>query len=186
MTGDPPTSATKILDFWFSDSAKALWFNSTPAFDEEVHERFESLYQRAKGGQLDAWCDNAEGALAVCIVLDQFPLNMYRGRAESFAGESKARSVAKLAIDSGFDKNTSIDKRAFYYLPFMHSENMADQNYSVTLFEQAGLTENLVYAKHHRDIIKRFGRFPHRNKILNRTSTPQEQEYLASRDGYKG
>lgn len=176
----------EILEFWFSDRVKALWFNSTPVFDDEIRERFEGVYQQAKAGQLDAWRDNADGALALCIVLDQFPLNMYRGRPESFATDTVARAVAKSAIDSEFDEAVNADQRAFYYLPFMHSENLDEQNYSVTLFERARLTENLPYAKHHREIVKRFGRFPHRNAILNRVSTPQEQAYLASPEGYKG
>lgn len=181
-----PISQTEIVDFWFSDRVKALWFNSNPTFDNEIRERFEETYRQAASGKLDAWRQEATGALALCILLDQFPLNMYRGRAESFATEAAARAAAKAAIDAGFDQAVGIDKRAFFYLPFMHSENLDDQNYSVNLYENAGLADNLYYAKHHRDIVKRFGRFPHRNAILGRASTPQELAYLASPEAYNG
>jgi uncharacterized protein (DUF924 family) len=181
-----PISASEIIDFWFSDRVKALWFNSTPAFDDEIRQRFEDVYLQAKAGKLNSWRHDAKGSLAMCILLDQFPLNMYRGRAESFATEAAARVVAKAAIDAGFDHAVGIDKRAFFYLPYMHSENIDDQNYSVSLYENAGLTENLRYAKHHREIVQRFGRFPHRNAILHRESTPQELAYLASPEAYNG
>ncbi|MEK6749909.1 MAG: DUF924 family protein [Pseudomonadota bacterium] len=179
-------SETEIISFWFSARAQALWFNSDPAFDAEIRTQFEEIYQQAKAGALDAWRSDAQGALALCILLDQFPLNMYRGLAASFATEAMAREVAKSAIDAGLDQAIGTDKRAFFYLPFMHSEHLNDQNYSVNLFERAGMTEGLHYAKHHREIIRRFGRFPHRNAILKRASTEQELAYLASPEAFKG
>jgi len=179
-------SATEIIEFWFSERVRNLWFNSTPAFDNEIRERFEVLYQQAKAGGLDAWRRDADGALALCILLDQFPLNMYRGQPAAFATEAAARDVAKSAIDVGLDQTLGADEKAFFYLPFMHSEDMNDQNYSVSLYQRAGMMEHLRYAQHHRDIVLRFGRFPHRNAMLNRVSTPQELAYLASPEGFKG
>ena len=120
------------------------------------------------------------------IILDQFPLNMFRGLAESFHGEAKAIEIAKYAIDQSFDDLLTDEQKAFLYLPLMHSENLVDQDLSVTLFEKAGLTENLRFAKHHREIVRRFGRFPHRNRILNRQSTEAELEYLASDEAFHG
>ena len=111
---------------------------------------------------------------------------MFRQQARSFATENKARQVADLATDKGLDQSLSAEQKAFLYLPFMHSENLADQDKSVELFEKAGLTENLRYAKHHRELIQRFGRFPHRNRILGRESTAEEEDYLNSKEAFLG
>jgi len=175
-----------VLDFWFSERVRPLWFNSTPAFDRELTERFLTTYQAAAAGALDGWAATPEGALALVIVLDQFPLNMFRGRPESFATEAHARDVARRAIDNGFDQSLSGEQKGFLYLPFMHSEELRDQDRSVELYEKAGLEDSLRWARHHRELIRRFGRFPHRNAILGRESTPQEREYLASKDAFLG
>jgi uncharacterized protein (DUF924 family) len=124
--------------------------------------------------------------LALAIVLDQLPLNMYRGRPEAFSTEQRAVAVAKQAIAQGFDKQIPKDRLMFLYLPLMHSECLADQDRSVALFAAAGLAENLRFAEHHREIVRRFGRFPHRNAILGRASTPAELDYLASPQAFKG
>lgn len=180
------TDYQEVLGFWFSERVKPLWFRSTPEFDAELRERFLSTWQAAAAGQLGMWCEAPEGALALVIVLDQFPLNMFRGKPESFSTEALSRDVAAAAIDKGWDRQIEKSRLAFFYLPFMHSEDMADQDRSVALFEAAGLQENLRFARHHRELIRRFGRFPHRNTILARTSSDEELAYLASKEAFHG
>ena len=175
-----------ILEFWYSARISPHWFSSTPALDDEIRARYEGLWRRAASGELDAWSDTPEGALALAIVLDQLPLNMYRGEPASFATEQKAVAVAKLAVARGYDKRLPSDRVAFLYMPLMHSENLDDQDLSVNLFRAAGLAANLHFAEHHRGIVRRFGRFPHRNAILGRENTPEELEYLASAWAFKG
>lgn len=175
-----------ILDFWYSPRISKQWFSSTPQLDAEIRERFEDTWRLAGNGQLDSWRETADGCLALVIVLDQFPLNMYRGEARSFATEAGAIAVARQAISSGLDNEISVDRLAFLYMPFMHSEDMEDQDYSVALFEAAGLADNTRFARHHRDLVKRFGRFPHRNAILGRSSSTDELEYLNSDHAFKG
>lgn len=176
----------EILDFWFSLPVKGQWFDASPALDEEIRERFMATWQAAQHGDLYPWEQDAEGVCALVIVLDQFPLNMFRGRAESFTTEAQARQIAERAIRHGFDRVLTDEQKAFLYMPFMHSENLKDQERSVELFEKAGLIHNLSFAHHHRDIVRRFGRFPHRNEALGRHSTPQELAYLHSKDAYLG
>lgn len=176
----------QVLSYWYSDTSKAHWFASTPEIDREIKDKFEHTWQAASRHELDAWCDSAEGCLALVIVLDQFPLNMYRGQEISFSTEAQARNMARLALQKGFDRQISKDKLAFLFLPFMHSESLADQELSVQLFFDAGLDDNIPFAQHHRDIIARFGRFPHRNPILGRESTPAELAYMQSPEGFKG
>ncbi|KPJ93506.1 MAG: hypothetical protein AMJ53_07125 [Gammaproteobacteria bacterium SG8_11] len=176
----------EIVSFWFSEPVKKLWFNSTPEFDAELKDKFLYIVERAERGEMDHWAEQAHGALALAIILDQFPLNIFRHQARSFATEAKARQVAGHAIANGLDQTLSNEQKVFLYLPFMHSENLEDQDKSVELFESAGLSENLRYAKHHRDIVRRFGRFPHRNKILGRQSTTEEVAYLTSKEAFLG
>lgn len=176
----------RIINFWFSDAVKKLWFNSIPEFDQALYERFHRLYRRAANDELSDWENTPQGALALAIILDQFPLNMFRGKPESFATEAKARAVSKRAIEQGFDEVLPKEQKAFLYMPLMHSENLADQERSVELFEKAGLDKNLRFARHHRDLIRRFGRFPHRNAVLGRESTPEEVDYLNSKEAFKG
>ena len=175
-----------VLNFWFSERVKPLWFNSTPEFDAEIHTQFLAVYYAALNGKIDAWKESAEGCLALVIILDQFPLNMFRGLEESFHGEYKAIEIAKYAVNQGFDAEFAGEQKAFLYMPLMHSETLEDQDISVSLFEKAGLKDNLRFAKHHREIVRRFGRFPHRNRILNRRSTQAELEYLASDEAFHG
>jgi len=179
-------SAKNIVDFWFDNSVKKLWFNSTDAFDEKLRVMFEPTYLAGADGLLTAWKTSPEGALALVILLDQFPLNMYRGDKKSFETEALSREVANEAISHEFDQQLPLPQRAFLYLPFMHSENPEDQQTGVDLFESAGLDENLRFAKHHQDLIRRFGRFPHRNKILERKNTPEEVLYLNSEEAFLG
>jgi len=176
----------EILDFWFSDEVRKLWFNSTPEFDALLRERFEALWTRASCGELDDWLQSAAGCLALIIVLDQFPLNMFRGQAQSFASEAQSREVARVAIDKGFDQDLDPRSRAFLYTPFMHSEVLADQQLALQLFAQPGLEGNLRFARHHHGIVEKFGRFPHRNKALGRESSEPEIEYLNSKEAFSG
>lgn len=178
------STAEDILEFWFSERCKKCWFNSTPQMDEEIRSKYEALWKAARAGELDDWKDTPQGALALVIILDQFPLNMYRGRPESFATEAKAREISRYAVGRGLDRELNESEKLFLYLPFMHSESMADQDSSVELFQNAGLETR--WAEHHRDIVRRFGRFPHRNAILGRQNSEAEQAYLESDEAFKG
>jgi len=175
-----------IINFWFDPAVEKQWFSATQALDEEMRLKFESSLVAALENKLHHWEVSALGSLALVILLDQFPLNMYRGESKSFAGEQQSREVAQRAITQGFDQQLTAPQKAFLYMPFMHSENIDDQQLSVDLFEAAGLDGNLRFAKHHYAIIKRFGRFPHRNKILGRESTIEEREYLNSKEAFHG
>jgi uncharacterized protein (DUF924 family) len=176
----------EILELWFSERAAKKWFRSTPEFDDELRQRFEGVVQAALAGKLVSWKETPRGALALVIVLDQFPLNIYRGKAESFAGEAGARRVAADAIERGFDGQLEEKQKVFLYMPFMHSENLADQDRAVALFEAAGMKDNLRWAKHHRGIVERFGRFPHRNASLGRDPTEEEVAWLNSKEAFLG
>ena len=175
-----------VLDFWFAEGMDKRWFNATPALDAEIRNRFEALWQAASKGDLDAWSETAEGTLALVIVLDQLPLNMFRNQPASFATEARAIAVTRHALASGFDRTLPKDQLAFLYMPLMHSERLADQDQAVALFEAAALEENLRFARHHRDLVRRFGRFPHRNAILGRPSTDEELAYLSSKQAFSG
>ena len=168
----------EILEYWFSDEVQPLWFNATTEFDDQLRDKYQSVWGLARAGTYDHWELEANGALALVIVLDQFPLNMFRLDARQYSTEAHARAVADRAIARGFDQQLGNPQKAFLYLPFMHSETLSDQDRSVELYSRAGLENNLRYAKHHRDVIRRFGRFPHRNAALSRESTPDELDYL--------
>ena len=176
----------EILDFWFSDEVRKLWFNSTPEFDASLTERYSDVWEQACKGELDHWMKSPEGCLALVIVLDQFPLNMFRGEAQSFASEAQSRDVAQTAIQQNFDRHLEDSMRAFLYMPFMHSENLADQKRALELFDQPGLENNMRFARHHHDIVEKFGRFPHRNAALGRDNTEAETEYLNSKQAFTG
>ena len=180
------TGPAEIVDFWFSEPMRSRWFRSTQAVDREIRVRFEAVWLQAASGALADWRETARGCLALAIVLDQFPLNMYRGQPRAFATEGQAIEVSLLAVERGLDRQLAADRRAFLYMPLMHSEDLAHQDLSVRLFEQAGLASNARFARHHRDLIRRFGRFPHRNAILGRTSTVEEAAYLASKQAFRG
>lgn len=181
----PPTPAD-ILDFWYAAEMRTKWFASTPPLDASIKAQYEPTWEAAMRGELNDWRNSAEGCLALVIILDQLPLNMFRGTAKSFSSEAKSREIAQHAIDQGYDQQIDLTRLAFLYMPFMHSESLADQDFSVALFEAAGLENNVRFAKHHREIVRRFGRFPHRNAILERASTPQELDYLNSQEAFKG
>jgi uncharacterized protein (DUF924 family) len=176
MVEDSVTPAG-ILAFW-RDAGPKRWYTPDEAFDAEVRRRFFSLWQRATAGELSSWEASDDGALALVIVLDQFPRNMFRGDARTYASDAEAREVAHRAIDRGVDARIDPALREFLYLPFMHSEHLADQLRCIELSRAAGHTESLKWAEHHAEIIRRFGRFPHRNHILGRATTPEEQAFL--------
>jgi uncharacterized protein (DUF924 family) len=173
-----------VVSFWLSQNDK-VWFTASPDFDSEVLSRFAELVERAKSGALDDWAEEPEGALALVILLDQMTRNIYRDSPEMFAADAKALGLAKRAIERGFDMDLPKDKRRWLYMPFMHSEDLADQDMSVELFERSELSASLPFAVEHADIIRRFGRFPHRNAILGRETTPEEAAFLAG-GGFAG
>ncbi len=181
-----PITPGEIIDYWYSDRLKKAWFASTPELDLEIKTRYEQVWILAKNDALDSWRESAEGCLALAIILDQFPLNMFRGDPRSFETESKAIEITIFAINKGFDKKLKQEALPYLLIPLMHSENIEDQELSVKLFKQHNLTDNLRFAEHHRDLIRQFGRFPHRNKILGRESTEKEKQYLASKNAFKG
>jgi uncharacterized protein (DUF924 family) len=175
-----------ILDFWYTEPMCSRWFSSTPALDAEIRSSYELAWRAAVEGRLDDWKDSPQGCLALVIVLDQLPLNMFRGEAKSFSTEQQAVEVCKLAITKGYDREIAPERLGFLYMPLMHSENLLDQDLSVKLFEQAGLEGNVRFARHHRELIRRFGRFPHRNAILGRESSREELDYLGSKEAFLG
>jgi len=179
-------SPSEVLDFWYSEPSHSHWFSSNPALDQDIRQRFEATWQAARDGHLGDWEQSAEGALALVIVLDQLPLNMYRGRPESFSTEAVSREVAARAIAAGLDQQLSDDYKIMLYMPYMHGESMADQDRAIALFETAGMSKNVKWAEHHRNIVRRFGRFPHRNAILGRDSSADELAWLDSPEAFKG
>lgn len=181
----PASTAGEVLDFWFSEETKSRWFASTPVFDARVREVLGPAYRRAVDGDLDAWRDAREGRLALVILLDQIPRMIFRDTPQSYASDIAALALARLCLQRGDDVALPAhdDRRTFYYLPFMHSEDLDDQRRSVELYETYGPEAGLTWARRHRDTIARFGRFPHRNKPLGRQSTPAESAFLAAQDG---
>lgn len=169
-------AAAEVVAFWRA-AGPERWFEKDAAFDDEIFRRFLKAHEAAASGKLTQWETSAEGALALLILLDQFPRNMFRGEARAFATDRLARAIAGRAILNGFD-GAFPDLRGFFYLPFEHSEDLADQERALTLYKAAGDEDGLKWAKLHADIIRRFGRFPHRNAVLDRVSTPDEQQFL--------
>ena len=168
--------AREVVAFW-KEAGPDRWFSRDDAFDAKFRERFHDLHFAAARRELDGWAVSAEGALALLILLDQFPRNCFRGSGHMFATDSLARSVARKAVDDGFDRQVETALRSFFYLPFMHSENLADQQHCVELCTTLdGNTQK--FAREHRDIIEKFGRFPHRNPAMGRDTTADEQAYL--------
>jgi uncharacterized protein (DUF924 family) len=172
-----PAHPNDVIGFWLQ-AGPGKWFKKLTAFDEAIRLKFEPVHHAAARGEYDAWSGNADGALALLILLDQFPRNLYRNSAHAFATDPKARSIALAAVEKGFDRQANPALRNFFYLPFVHSEQLADQDYALALNTEAGDVDNLKWAGLHRDVIVRFGRFPHRNKPLGRTTTPDEQAFL--------
>jgi uncharacterized protein (DUF924 family) len=184
-----PSRVGEVLDFWFGREGepgygefREAWFRKDPAFDASVTEQFTDLYEEAAAGNLDGWRDDARSCLALVIVLDQFPRNMFRGDGRIHAADGVALASSKYAVEHALDRELPAFQRMFLYMPFMHSENSEDQRRSVELFElladEPGAPDVTSYAVGHREIVERFGRFPHRNEILDRATTPEEAEFL--------
>lgn len=183
MNGDV---VRQVLDFWFGPEDapgrgrfRKQWFAVSPAFDAEIASRFLTVWEEAAAGGLDHLADTPNGSLALVLILDQFPRNMFRGTPRAFATDARAYAVADTAVARGFDRQVLPVQRIFLYLPFEHSESLADQERCVTLMTALGDDMAIDYAVRHRDIIARFGRFPHRNAILGRPSTAEETAFLA-------
>lgn len=171
-------SPDKVLDFWFEEIDPSLWFNKDELFDQQVTKRFERTYENIVEGKSENWRSSPRGRLAEIIVLDQFSRNMFRNSAKAFAADFLALSLAKEAIENGDDQKLNITERGFLYMPFMHSEDIKDHETAMKLFAQKGLENNLKFEILHKKIIERFGRYPHRNKILGRESTAEEITFL--------
>lgn len=184
MTEACAVTAAEVLAFW-RQAGSERWYARDDAFDAEIRARFLNLWRKAAAGELTGWEESDDGALALTIALDQFPRNMFRGDPQTYASDAMARDVACRAIGRGADLRVADDLREFFYLPLMHSEHLADQLRCVDLFREAGGTDNLKYAQDHAAIIRRFGRFPHRNRILGRATTDEEQAYL-DEGGFSG
>ncbi len=178
------TEPAEVVAFWRDEAGPGKWFAKDAAFDRRFRERFLRQHEAAAQGHLAHWADTPEGALALCILLDQFPRNAFRGTPRMYATDALARKLADAAIRAGHDRAIAPDLALFVYLPFGHSENLADQERSVRLAQRLG-QPSLAHAERHRDIIRRFGRFPHRNAILGRVMTPEEQRFL-DEGGFSG
>jgi uncharacterized protein (DUF924 family) len=178
----------EVLEFWFSEQSRTLWFEKNTAFDEEIRSRFGANVAAAGLGDLDYWVRAVDSSLALVLLLDQFPRNIHRSTLRAYAGDVRARATANTAIERGFDRRTPLDRRFFFYLPFEHSEEPKDQARSVALFrrwaeEHRGdarerALDQMKYVLRHQEIVQRFGRFPHRNTVLGRESTPDEIAFL--------
>ncbi len=183
----------EVLDFWFGREGeegygeyRQAWFTKDAEFDREVRDRFESVHEEAAAGRLEGWKDEAQSCLALIITLDQFPRNMFRGDPKTHATDADAVAVAQHAVEHAYDRELPSFQRLFVYMPFMHSEGLEDQRFSVELFQglsaETGSEDLLRYATRHMEIVERFGRFPHRNQVLERETTPEEAEFLTEPD----
>jgi len=170
-------SPEEVLAFWRA-AGPAKWFEREGAFDAEIRARFLATYEAAAAGRLDDWQMTPDGTLALLILLDQFPRNLFRGEARTFATDAAARAISERAIARGIDRLFPVPGRRFFYLPLMHSENLADQERCIALCREAGDAEGEKHAEIHADVIRRFGRFPHRNRALGRDTTAEERTFL--------
>ena len=172
-----PAAAADVVEFW-RNAGPQRWFRKDPAFDAQFRDRFAALHERAAAGELDHWLATPGGTLALLILLDQFPRNAFRGTPRMYATDERARRIARMALERRLDEQVPFELRNFVYLPFMHSEDPADQQVAVA--KTATLPgDSHRYAVHHQDIVRRFGRFPHRNAVLGRTSTADEERFIA-------
>jgi uncharacterized protein (DUF924 family) len=172
-----PATPNDILTFW-RNAGPSQWYAAKPAFDEAIRLKFEATHHAAARGEYDGWAVTPEGALALLIVLDQFPRNLFRKSAHAFATDPKALAVARMAAENGWHLQVEPPMRQFMLLPFEHSEDLADQDYGLSLAEAIGDPEMLKWHRIHRDVIARFGRFPHRNPMLGRVTSPEERQFL--------
>ena len=171
----------EVISFWFEETQPQQWFQKSDSFDADIRERFLVTYDMAKRDLCADWTKDAEGVLALCLVLDQFPRNMFRDSPKAFETDEKILLIVKGALHKGFDHLLSPTKRRFVYMPFMHSEDIVEQRRSVELFSSMKDDDPLSYdyALKHLEVIEKFGRFAHRNEVLGRESTPEELEYLS-------
>ena len=177
-------SPASVTDYWRA-AGPDRWFKPDENFDRELRGRFLPAHEAAAAGALDSWQEDRAGALALLLLLDQFPRNMFRGTARAFATDARARDIARKALARGFDGKVEPALRGFFYLPLMHSEDVNDQERCLALYQAAGDAEGIKFAGIHLDAIRRFGRFPHRNRALGRESTPEEIAYLEG-GGFSG
>ena len=180
----PLATPADVLAFWWT-AGPPKWFGKDESFDADLRARFLPTYDAAAAGRLAEWEATAEGALALLIVLDQFSRNIFRHDPRAYVADALARSIAARAIERGLDRQYPVPERRFFYMPFMHSEDLADQERCVALIRASGDEEGIPYAQDHADIIRRFGRFPHRNSVLGRATTAEEQAFLDS-GGFAG
>ena len=173
-----------VLDFWFS-AGEEKWFEKSDSFDAEITARFRHHHEAAREGAYDDWQETANGCLALIILLDQFPRNIYRGSAEAFAADAKALGIAKAMVEKGIDMELPQNVRMWIYLPYEHCEELATQERCIELMQRSGLVDVIEWAHTHADVIRRFGRFPHRNAVLGRESTPEEIAFLED-GGFSG
>lgn len=176
--------AEAILTFWFNQLTPAQWWQKNAELDQRITQQFSSIHHQASSGELLSWRETARGCLAEVIILDQFSRNMFRGTPQSFAYDDMALGLAQEAIRRSLDQQLSLSERSFLYMPFMHSESLEIHQQALDLFAAPGLEQALDFEKQHFDIISRFGRYPHRNAILNRTSTDEEKEFLKQHQGF--
>ncbi len=174
----------KVLNFWFQETTPKQRFGKSTVFDAKIRRRFLETYKRAARGELSHWRKSARGRLAEIIVLDQFPRNMFRTKAQAHACDTLALVLAQEAVRCGADKKLTTEERMFVYLPYMHSESKSLQRESVRLFQRLGHAEALWFARDHKKVVDRFGRFPHRNKALGRNSTATEKKFMQAHKGY--
>lgn len=167
-----------VLDFWFRELAPKQWWGGSEELDRHIESRFGNLHRSAERCELFGWRETARGRLAEIIVLDQFSRNIHRGRPQAFACDPLALALAQTAIAAKADRELDVGQRAFLYMPYMHSESLLIHAVAVSLFSQPGMEGNFEFELRHKDIIERFGRYPHRNAILGRTSTPEEIAFL--------
>ena len=172
--------AGEVLTFW-QEAGPESWYRQDAPFDRTIRDRFGALWDLACAGGCDHWAMGPKGALALIVLTDQFPRNMFRDSPRAFASDARALRIAASALNHGWDLRLAEPMRQFFYLPFMHSEMLTDQDRSVRLFKARMATgDNLLHARAHREVIRRYGRFPYRNAALGRISTPQEDVFLAS------
>lgn len=174
-------TADAVLRFWLEEVGPEGWYASDPELDARVRERFEPAWETARAGGCVSWLGEARAALALVVLLDQFPRNMFRDSAKAFSTDPRAQAAAKSAIRRGYDQREQPPARQFFYLPLMHAESVSDQERSVRLLlMRGGTADNILHARAHRDVIRRFARFPFRNKALARKSSPAEEAWLES------
>lgn len=173
-----------LLDFWFKEIDSNLWFKQDDELDEEIIHRFGEAHKKAVAGELSTWRESIHGRLAEIVLLDQFSRNMFRGKPDAFHQDPLALALSQEALRFGKLNELTTEERAFLYIPFMHSESLIIHKTALKLFQEEGMEENLKYEREHYDIIKRFGRYPHRNVVLGRVSTNEEREFLKDFDSF--